>query len=313
MTEVQDAHRSMRKSDKEAPVSSTRAPDWPLITFFVIAFLIAWTIVPVLGIIARRSGVADWVALSQMAEALDFGGVDVAIPVWMIYLMTRLQDFAFSIAGLIVIVYLHGRDGLRDLGRRLMPGWVGWSWYLAALLPFGLYGLATVVSGKLASFTFTSATVGRILFSADAGFLVYFFLRGAMGEELGLRGFALPRLQKSMSPFRASMVIGALWAAWHIPVLLGRDVASILVFLLLAFVLSFVFTWIFNGSGGSLIPVIAFHAAQNSEEIFEVIFPGLAGTDWEIVSSLLLLLVGLAVGLVLWRQSHRHPSDREDP
>ena len=41
-----------------------------------------------------------------------------------------------------------------------------------------------------------------------------------MGEELGLRGFALPRLQERMPPFQASLVIGALWGAWHLPVLI---------------------------------------------------------------------------------------------
>jgi membrane protease YdiL (CAAX protease family) len=62
-------------------------------------------------------------------------------------------------------------------------------------------------------------------------------------------------------------------------VLLHQDTISIVAFLLLAFVLSFVFTWLFNGSGGSLIPVMLFHATQNSEEIFEVLFPSLVGTD----------------------------------
>jgi membrane protease YdiL (CAAX protease family) len=121
-----------------------------------------------------------------------------------------------------------------------------------------------------------------------------------MGEELGLRGFALPRLQQRMSPFRASVVIGVLWAAWHLPVLLDRDIVSIGVFLLLAFVLSFIFTWIFNGSGGSLLPVLVFHAAQNTEEIFEVMFPALVGSDWELISSLGLLLLGIGVGVRLW-------------
>jgi membrane protease YdiL (CAAX protease family) len=69
---------------------------------------------------------------------------------------------------------------------------------------------------------------------------------------------------------------------------------------LLAFVLSFIFTWIFNGSGGSLLPVLVFHAAQNTEEIFEVMFPALVGSDWELISSLGLLLLGIGVGVRLW-------------
>jgi membrane protease YdiL (CAAX protease family) len=295
----------MKITDHQTAEAEAHAPtgrlDWPLIAFFVLAYLIAWGMIPLLSAIARGSGVTDWATLSQMGEAFDFAGADLNVPGWGIYLITRVQDFAFSIAGLIMIVFVHGRAGLSELGGRLLRWRVSWRWYLAALLPFGLYALATVLSGALSSFIFTAESLGKILFSLEAGFLVYFFLRGAMGEELGLRGFALPRLQASMSPFRASVIIGILWATWHIPVLLNRDPLSIIAFLLLAFVLSFIFTWIFNGSGGSLLPVMIFHAAQNSEEIFEVVFPALVGTDWELISSLALLLIGVVVGVILWR------------
>ncbi|MCA9931130.1 MAG: hypothetical protein KC419_21745, partial [Anaerolineales bacterium] len=69
-----------------------------------------------------------------------------------------------------------------------------------------------------------------------------------------------------------------------------------------AFVLSFIFTWLFNGSGGSLLPVLLFHTLQNSEEVFEQIFPGLVGTDWELISTLALLVVGIVVGVIVRRQ-----------
>ena len=286
----------------ETAVSPTNTLDWPLIIFFALAYLIAWGMIPILSSIAQQSGVADWVTLSQMGEALNFSGVMLSVPGWVVYLITRLQDFAFSLAGLVMIAYLHGRSGLHKLGQRLLRWQVGWRWWLVALLPFALYGLATAVSGQLNSFTFSSDTLGKILFSTEAGFLITFFLRGAMGEELGLRGFALPRLQATMSPFRASVINGILWAGWHLPVLLSRDVVSIVAFLLLAFVLSFIFTWLFNGSGGSLLPVMIFHAAQNSEEIFEAIFPGLLTTDWELVSTMALLIIGIIVGVILWRK-----------
>lgn len=87
-----------------------------------------------------------------------------------------------------------------------------------------------------------------------------------MGEELGLRGFALPRLQQRMSPFAASLVLGVLWGLWHLPLLLGRDPVSVVAFLLLGIALTFVFTWLFNGSGGSLLPPLLLHATQNWDE-----------------------------------------------
>ena len=289
---------------QETAVSQTRQIDWPIIIFFALAYLIAWSMIPVLSAIARQSGVADWITLSQMAEVLEFGGIDLSVPGWVVYLITRLQDFAFSLAGVIMIAYLHGRSGLRELGQRLLRWQISWRVWLVALLPLGLYLLATAVSGELASFTFNGQTLSTILFSAEAGLLVTLFLRGPMGEELGLRGFALPRLQARMSPFRASVIIGILWAAWHLPVLLGRDVVSIAAFLLLAFVLSFIFTWLFNSSGGSLIPVLLFHAIQNTEEMFETMFPSLLGTDWELISTLSLLVIGIVFGIIVWRKKN---------
>ena len=148
---------------------------------------------------------------------------------------------------------------------------------------------------------FSGRTLTTALFSLQAGFLVSLFLRGAMGEELGLRGFALPRLQARTTPFRASLIIGILWGAWHLPVLIGRDPLSIIAFSLLAIGLSMLFTWLFNGSGGSLIPVLLFHATQNWEEGFETFFPGIMGTEWELVSTLSLLVIGIVAGILVWR------------
>lgn len=298
------------KLNQQPPKSaaSSARPDRALILFFLLSFVIAWGMIPLLGAIAQRAGLDDWLALSAMGEALDFGSVQLPVPGWVIYLITRVQDFAFSISGVIMIALLHGTAGLRQLGGRLLRWRIGWRVWLAAMIPFGLYGLATAISGKAGSFTFSGGTLSTILFSAEAGFLVTLLLRGPMGEELGLRGFALPRLQSTMSPLKASMVIGLFWALWHLPVLLGRDLLSVIVFLLVAFLLSFVFTALFNGSGGSLLPVLLFHAAQNLEEIFETLFPGLLGTDWELISTVGLLLVGIGAAVWLRRQPEVQPA-----
>jgi hypothetical protein len=72
---------------------------------------------------------------------------------------------------------------------------------------------------------------------------------------------------------------------------------------LLAVTLSFVFTWLFNNSGGSLIPGRLFHGLQNNGERFEVFVPALRGTDWELLSTLGLLGIGMLSGVLLWRQT----------
>jgi membrane protease YdiL (CAAX protease family) len=164
----------------------------------------------------------------------------------------------------------------------------------------------------LRTFKIDTNAILTILFGIEAGFFVYLLTCGALGEEPGLRGFALPRLQARHGPFKASAVIGLLWAGWHIPVLIGRDLVSVAAFLLIAFFLSFIFTWLFNNSIGSLIPVMIFHTTQNSEEVFEVLLPDLVGTDWELVSSLLLLIIGVVVTVGVWRQARSWPASFEE-
>lgn len=283
--------------------TSERRIDRPLISFFVLAYAIAWGAFGVVALIARQSGLESAQALMAMGDSFQFEGVNLVAPHWLVYWLARLADFAFSIAGVVMIGVTAGRTGLRELGQRLTRWRIGWVWYAAGLLPILLYGLATYAAGAFPSANFSMSALFTALFSLQAGFLVSMFLRGAMGEELGLRGFALPRLQESNSPFRASLIIGVLWGAWHLPVLIGRDVLFIVAFGLLSIGLSFLFTWLFNGSGGSLIPVLLFHAAQNWEEGFETVFPSLVGTDWELVSTLALLVLGVGAGVLVWRNS----------
>lgn len=281
--------------------------DRPVIAFFLLAYGIAWGLWLVLSQFAAASGVETEPFL-RMIEAQDFGATDPALPGWLLYLLTRIQDFAFSIAGVTMIIATAGRQGLRELGSRLVRFRFGPGWYLLALLPIALFGAAVLISG--ASAEVTGEKVGTALFSIEAGLLVSLFLRGAMGEELGLRGFALPRLQAGMTPYRASLIIGLLWGLWHLPVLLGRGPASIVLFLTLAIGLSFIFTLLFNGSRGSLVPVLLFHATQNWEEGFETFFPALVGTDWETPSTLALIVIGLIAGIVVWRRGSAPPETR---
>ncbi|MCB8925947.1 MAG: CPBP family intramembrane metalloprotease [Ardenticatenaceae bacterium] len=286
---------------QQQAAGSERPSTWPIVSFFVLAYAIAWGAFAILGVIARQSGVESTQAFMALAESYQFEGVNLSVAPWLVYLLTRLADFAFSIAGVVMIAVTAGQAGLRELWQRLTRWRIGWRWYALGLLPLGLYLVATAVANGFSSAEINMSTIGTALFSLQAGFFVSLFLRGALGEELGLRGFALPYLQARMSTFRASLIIGVLWGAWHLPVLIGRDVLSVVAFSLLSIGLAMLFTWLFNGSGGSLIPVLLFHASQNWEEGFETLFPSLVGTEWELVSTLSLLVIGLVAGVVVWR------------
>lgn len=180
--------------------------DWTIIAFFVMAYVIAWTSFCIIALIAKQSGIENPQRLIAMGETWQYQNVTVSTPHWFIYVLTRFADFAFSIAGIIMIAVTAGRSGLRQLWQRLTRWQFSWIWYVIGLLPLLLYGVSAIFSGALSSANVSINTIGTILFSLQAGFFVSLFLRGAFGEEFGLRGFALPRLQERMSSFRASLI-----------------------------------------------------------------------------------------------------------
>jgi len=283
--------------------------DKSMTIFWLLAYLIVWVVLGIFRILGDQVSISG-LDLLAMSENLEFGSVIPPLPTWLLYLLSRIADFSFSIAGLVTIYYFMGKEGLSELWQRLTKWRIHWGWYLFAILPLIIYFLAAFLANGddpsvFETAVFNGSILKTLLFSIQSGLLVSLFFRGAMGEELGLRGYALPHLQNKLTPFRASVIIGALWAAWHIPVLLGRDVVSIVAFVILAFGLSFVFTLMFNGSGGSLIPGLIFHATQNWEEGFEIVFPNLLNHDWELVSTLLTLVVGIVAGVIVWKRGRK--------
>lgn len=288
-----------------APTDTPLREDGPvrdIAAFFAIGFALAWTTWFVLARVADTVGI-DTATLVGMVEAGELGDTSTPLPGWALYGLTRVVEFAFSIAGVVMVAVTTGRAGLRRLGRRLVAWRLVPRWYAVALLPVALYaaaaGWTTIAEGGEVALTVVA--LRTMLFSLSAGLLVSLLLRGAMGEELGLRGFVLPRLQARTTPVRASLVIGGLWGLWHLPVLLGRDVGAILIYLVFVYAVTMLFTWLFNRTSGSLIPVLLLHATINWEEGIEVVFPSARGTDWETLPVVTLVLLGAAAAVNLRR------------
>ncbi|ASC70097.1 hypothetical protein XM38_010270 [Halomicronema hongdechloris C2206] len=118
----------------------------------------------------------------------------------------------------------HGWRRVRAYARRIVKVKGHWGWYLAVLLGIpALNGLAAVWMELMGQDAIAPPTL-----SLDA-WLTAALLRGTEGpvEEIGWRGFALPMLQQQYSGFRASIILGFLWALWHVPVIvLGRSVGG---------------------------------------------------------------------------------------
>ena len=127
-----------------------------------------------------------------------------------------------------------------------------------------------------------------------------------LGEEIGLRGYALERLQNSYSPLKASLIIGFWWGLWHLPAWTNRAVLEIIIVWLGVTAFSVIFTWFYNNTM-SLPIVMLFHAALNSfDDVYENIFPHLIEIDWELPYVVGILLLGLASSLYLHKKVERN-------
>jgi membrane protease YdiL (CAAX protease family) len=98
-------------------------------------------------------------------------------------------------------------------------------------------------------------------------FVLYFFLGGSFGEEFGWRGYALPRLLKHERVLGASVILGAAWAVWHLPLfwVRGTSQSSTPFWLFFVFTVAFavMFTWVYQSSGGNLFAALLLHTVFN--------------------------------------------------
>src|SRR3954454_4470844 len=212
----------------------------PVAIFFVVTYVIAWAFWLPLVILQDRA-----------APALDL-------------VLKILGSATPSVLAVLLVARLQGRGEVRRLLRRLLMGRVNIGWYAAIVALTALPVLAVWVSTLLGAPTpVVAATVPGVL----SVFLFSIFPGSATGEELGWRGFALPRLQARRSALTASLIVGAVCGTYHFPLfLLGspvRPFALFLPFALSCTIMSIFYTWMYNGTGGSLLLAVLLHAATN--------------------------------------------------
>jgi uncharacterized protein len=225
-----------------------------LVIFFILSYLFTW---------------ANWGPRALSAQ----GFPTVELPEFLII----LSGYGPALAALIVTAAFSGRQGLRELGARLVKWRVGLQWYaVALLLPIAItllaLGIHRLTGGAMPDFARAEFPFGPsdtpLLQKILLLFLIFTLGFDGLGEELGWRGFALPKLQQVASPLVASLVLGLLWAGWHIPYALsdGSHLSAIPlpVFFVNLMALATLYTWLFNNTQGSILLAILFHASGNT-------------------------------------------------
>lgn len=213
-----------------------------LLTFFVLAYAITWL------------GVSPLVAAAV--------GVVGPVPAWW---------HAFGALGPIVAALLAspGAAARRELLRSAFGRRPAWLWLAVAVgspvallllagLALGLFGVERLAWDRLAEAAARPAWWAQLAIAA----VLYGF-----GEEVGWRGFALPRLQRALPAWAATLVLGAIWALWHAPMFVYRfdfgGVGTVVGFFVSLLAGAFWLTFLYNSTGGSVLAVALWHVVWN--------------------------------------------------
>lgn len=235
----------------------------PLVAYFVLAFALAWMLIPLMSI------------------SLAFGFLALFGPAFSAILITRVTE---------------GPMGLKALwGRVLLWKVSPLSYAFAILFPpvlvFIEMGVAYLL-GTPVTF-FTNGMIGlatAILF---------------IGEELGWRGYALPKLLAHRKPVTASLILGVLWALWHLPNFIfpmagvpALGPFPVVVVWIIA--QTFLFTWLYINSKGSILIATLFHASINA-----FTFNGMDTTEKWLLQAIMWMIAALVVvfsSRAMWTQ-----------
>ena len=215
-----------------------------------------------------------------------------------------VSGWAGGITAAIVLALTEGRAGVRALLRRYLIWRVNIGWYL-----FGLAATAAFILGGIGLHVLLGGRVPDLPIAAQSPlvtalvFLVFLaFGLVANGEDLGWRGYALPQLQATQGALRASLVIGLLEGLTHLPYFFipgdFRQQIGVVSFMTFSIAIVVVLTWVFNSTGGSVLLVAFYHAAQNAWANLLDTTPAPGPNDVRPFTLAVVLMVALAVALV---------------
>ncbi len=250
----------------------------PLVSFFVIAFAWTWAFVIVFLIL---------------------------FPLPDVIVRTTPGDLGPLIAAIVVSAAVAGRSGVKQLLKRTVQWRIARGWYAFALIGMPLLYIASiaVVPGALASFKAPDLTT---VLMYPVFYIVLLAVGGPLTEEPGWRGFALPRLQQKSGPLVGTIIVGLMWAAWHLPNYFRPDWAAVngglsftgvATFAVAAVSMSTIITWAFNHTRGSILIAILIHASLNfSQGLTGELFPAAKNNEVAPVIALAVVAVVLAIG-----------------
>jgi uncharacterized protein len=228
--------------------ATLRRREGSLAVFFLLTFVVTW--------------------VCFIGAVRIFGKVPAGTPPGIaLQALLLLGTFAPGLVAVALTARNEGREGLHGLLGRLFAWQTKARWYVFAVTFMAAIKLTAAVLYRIA--TGGWAPFGHeswVLMLAATAFST--LIGGQSGEELGWRGFALPRLAARLGLARASLLLGVIWALWHLPLfyLPQADTygQSFLLYLLQVTALSVAIAWLYERTGGSLLLTMLMHASINN-------------------------------------------------
>lgn len=241
----------------------------PILTYYFLTFLISWGSIAILGLIYGNP---------TSSTIFQNKGPILMIP------------FLFGpfISGLLLTGLTEGRNGYKQLLSRFKPK-AGFKWYAAALLFVPLIiivilGLLSIINVSFMPSIFSENNKLELVMEG----LAIGFFGGGLFEEIGWTGFVLPRLQQYHKPTISGIIIGLLWALWHIyPTYFGSGdingnlsldlfIPSLVFYITVMPAYRVLMVWLYVKTKSLIITMIA-HMNLTANTIF-ILTPDVAGT-----------------------------------
>ena len=165
-----------------------------LIKFFLIAFAFTW--------------------LFWIPDALGKRGILPNI-IWTN--LGFLGAFGPMIASLFLVYKEKGIGGMKNIFKKGMHYDFENKWWFIIFFLFPIIIFIAYVASILVDSTIPTSEAKGLYWFLPFIFFFVLFTGGPLTEELGWRGYALPRLQAKYSPFVSTLILGFIWSIWHFP------------------------------------------------------------------------------------------------
>lgn len=226
-------------------------------------------------------------------------------------LLNKAGDFMPSVVAILITAFILGRAELLKILISMVNVRIGIRGYIYIffIMP-GVLSLAYLFSYLAVDLKFESI-LAPIIFPRIWPvllLLLYFIaVQGPLGEELGWRGYALPRLFEIMNPLKSSIILGLVWAVWHLPrfymegttqhsiTLSYGIIIALLGYIIYTVLLTFMMTALFIKTGRSIFAAILFHAMANfSHGLITILTKPIGGVSI-LLAMLLVTLIIVAI------------------